>query len=504
MITYVDVGLLWNSTYDDETKKKRITELITHEYTHQFFGNIVSPQFWTYTWLNEGFATLFANVIPSFLYPDEDYIYRFHVGAQAAAFNFDQANKSVSMNHYVEIPDEIEGKFNAISYSKAGSVLRMIQQAIGQDIFAKGLSYYLDKMKFSSATPEDLHESLQKALDELKPGSGIDLEKIMTSWENQAGYPIIEVQQTITSTNSYRYTSIQSSSTGGNEIYEIPITFMSPSQMTASKVPKFFMTQKEWILETSDSWILLNLYRDGYYKVKYDDNIWKGMLKALNANLNQIPLMNRVFIYDEVPWEIVQSKSGLDLLNTLTSETESIIWLRVGKVESLLAYYFVGSELWKIYDEFILSKVESHVKRLGYEGIDGESYKNADLRRSVVDISCKHLNAECLKFKFEKFKMNPYSVPYADLCHSFRHMDDKTYNELSLEFSEYDVTRFSDYFTCSLNEDFLNERGFKQFFEEPSNNTNVFTLVHNAMTTEFGANKLLDFLVREIEVIPRM
>lgn len=508
MITYIDRGLLWRSKTDAETNKKDVITLISHEYTHQFFGNIVSPKWWSYTWLNEGFATLFANVIPSKIYPNEDYIYRFHVGAQRAAFNFDRLNKSVPMNFYVETPEDIENKFDTISYSKAGSVLRMFQQAIGESIFAKGLEYYLAEMYYSAATPQDLHRNLQKALNEANPGNSINVEERMSSWETQAGYPIIYITNL---RGKNIFTLIQMSSTGGNQIYDIPITYITHSNMEAKKEPKFWMTSREYdlTLKETDKWLIMNLWHDGYYKVVYSNTIWKEMMQSFYGHYEKIPLMNRVFIYDEIPWNIIESISGIDLMETLTKETESIIWLRVKRIENLLGYYFVGSELSEKFDEFILSKVQIHINRLGYDVKPGESYKDSDMRNSVIELNCKHNNATCLLNLFEKFKKDPKSISSEEqICYAFRSMDVESFN--ALNFNENDKKLFTPYFTCSLSASFLEQIAFPIFLQKPASDPkeqiNVFKMIRFAMMNEFTANKMLDFFIAEVvsETLPKM
>lgn len=348
--------------------------------------------------MNEGFATFFQTYILNDLY-SSDAVYGFLVGSKRRAFNFDKLNQSVPMNFYVDNPADMENLSSLITYRKAASVLRMFQQAIGESIFAKGLKYYLNEMYYSAATPEDLHRNLQRALNEEKPGNAINIEERMSSWENQAGYPIIYVM----SRGMNTFTLIQTSSTGGNEIYDIPITYISPSEMEWKKEPKFWMNTRSYDLTLTevDKWLIINLWQDGYYKVLYSNNIWREMMRSFMENYEKVPLINRVFIYDEIPWNIVESMSGVDLLETLTKETESIIWMRVKRIENLLGYHFVGSDLSNKYDKYILSKVETHMNRLGYEEKPGESYKDSDTRKAVIELSCKHHDATCLSTLFE-------------------------------------------------------------------------------------------------------
>jgi aminopeptidase N len=94
---------------------------------------------------------------------------------------------SWSMNYYTEVPDELWNKFGAIGYAKSGCVLRMFQEALTIPTFTRGLNYYLTDNYMTAVTPQHLHAGLQRAYDEDFPGNSVDIEALMSMWENQAG-----------------------------------------------------------------------------------------------------------------------------------------------------------------------------------------------------------------------------------------------------------------------------------------------------------------------------
>jgi aminopeptidase N len=106
------------------------------------------------------------------------------------AFSSD-VGSSWSMNHYTEIPAELWSKFGAIGYQKSGCVLRMFQESLTPSTFAKGLNYYLTENYMKAATPEKLHASLQQAYDEDFPNYPLNIDILMSMWENQAGKNLI-------------------------------------------------------------------------------------------------------------------------------------------------------------------------------------------------------------------------------------------------------------------------------------------------------------------------
>lgn len=94
--------------------------------------------------LNEGFATLFEYQIPGVLYPDWRMKDFFNMRALWSAFNSDARVNTRAMTKPLLTPAEISGSFDYVVYAKAGSVLRMFQYVVGEDIFKASLKLYLE------------------------------------------------------------------------------------------------------------------------------------------------------------------------------------------------------------------------------------------------------------------------------------------------------------------------------------------------------------------------
>ena len=84
-------------------------------------------------------------------------------------------------------PAQIRELFDAISYSKGGSVLRMLEDFLGADVFQRGLHGYLSAHQYGNARTEDLWKALEEA-------SGQPVTAIMDSWVKQMGYPVLSAR----------------------------------------------------------------------------------------------------------------------------------------------------------------------------------------------------------------------------------------------------------------------------------------------------------------------
>lgn len=498
LISYAEPGILLAKDSSD-AKKRNVVELISHEYAHQFFGNIVSPKWWSYLWMNEAFATLMSTFIPSQIYSDDEYMNRFYLNQQKSAFRYDVGDAK-PLNFYVESVKDIENKFDTISYSKGASVLRMFQEAMGEDVFAKGLGYYLKEMSNKAADPSDLHRNLQKAVDEttLK----MNIEKYMSTWENQMGYPTITVKL-LDGKFSLTQARIESSS----EIYSIPITYVTSSMTTVDRKPKIWMTEKTLDISrgSSDDWIVLNLHRDGYYKVKYSKDIQTAQVNGLKEHYSKFPLMNRIQFFEDFNEtlnlkEIAEESNGIKLLQNIANEKDELVYQRIIPLEKYFSRRFVGREHSEKYRALIMDAVKPHLTRLGYDTKTDDTEKDKILRSNITNISCRLLDENCLTKKYEMLTTNAESVEVSELCSAFRKMKNESFDTFAaLKIPDTFTSKFLPFFSCSLDNAFLT-RTMKLIIDEPKvPKSDVKEILKNGLMSDAGLIKILDLLAENIE-----
>ena len=400
LVNYNPTNLLYHQIEQDEDSKMNIIEVISHELAHQFFGNIVTPNWWSYTWLNEGFATLFQFYIPSLIYPEDQHMEQLQTFLDEA-FEIDVVDyAAVPLNFYVETPEKIESKFNKISYRKGAAMLLMFMEAMTVPTFMKGLKFYLTDMYLKSATPDDLHRNLQKAYDEDFPGNNLNLGVMMSTWEDQAGYPMIHVTKT-----SGGFYLNQSRFGGGSEVYSIPISYTTKSELDfETKVAKLWMTTASTTIESNDDWVILNIQSTGYYKVSYSNEIWESFIETLNNNHTIIPIMPyKVQLFKDMLTALkegsVNSSYGLSIIKYLKNENALQAWREVSGLDEFYKNSLFGTEFYDDYLVLLRSVTRPHLDQLGFTSIEGESSDDSEFRKLIISLSCSALDPSCLKFE---------------------------------------------------------------------------------------------------------
>jgi aminopeptidase 2 len=188
LITYRTVDLLFDEKTSGASTKERVAEVVQHELAHQWFGNLVTMDFWDGLWLNEGFATWMSWYSCNVFYPEWKVWQNYVTDNLQSALSLD----SLRSSHPIEVPvqraDQVNQIFDAISYSKGSCVLRMISKYLGEDVFMEGIRQYLKKHAYGNTQTGDLWEALSKA-------SGKDVSKSMDIWTKNVGYPVVTVTE---------------------------------------------------------------------------------------------------------------------------------------------------------------------------------------------------------------------------------------------------------------------------------------------------------------------
>jgi len=188
LVTYRVVDLLLDDKASSAATKQRIAEVVQHELAHQWFGNLVTMDFWDGLWLNEGFATWMSWYSCNVFYPEWKVWEGYVTDTLQAALGLD----SLRSSHPIEVPvkraDEINQIFDAISYQKGSCVLRMISKHLGEDVFLEGIRRYLKKHAYGNTQTGDLWAALSDA-------SGKDVERIADIWTKHVGFPVVTVSE---------------------------------------------------------------------------------------------------------------------------------------------------------------------------------------------------------------------------------------------------------------------------------------------------------------------
>src|SRR3989344_717449 len=419
-ITFRELLLLVNEK-TSENIKKRVAEVIAHELWHQWSGNLVTMNWWNDLWLNESFANYMAYKAVDHYNPEWK-IWDDYLSEEFASGLFKDTLKTThSIKVKVNKVQEIEEIFDEISYSKGGSVLRMLDNYMGEESFRKGVSNYLKKYKYSNADASDLWDSLDQVEKSKK------VKELMEYWVSQEGYPLVSVKET---PNGIKI-SQKRCNKDTSQIWPIPISIFTKKKEHQKILEK---AEEEYpIKETS---IKINHKHLGFYRTKYS----KELLRNLGILIKEKKLQdhdrwgaqNDLWALCSIGEESLENYfSFLD--NYLDETNYSILVEIYSSIKKLDRLYYYES-FWNKTKEKIAQKFiptyKRHLERLGWERKLNESTEDTLMRALCINFCGFAEDKETIKMAQTIYEKDNFDTNIANAIYSIITKDNNEYEKM--------------------------------------------------------------------------
>ncbi|XP_014472138.1 PREDICTED: uncharacterized protein LOC106743116 [Dinoponera quadriceps] len=409
LLTYREGSLLYDENHSSITSKQAIRNVIAHEIAHQWFGNLVTPAWWNYLWLSEGFGRYFQYHATADVFKDVTLESQFVVDHLHSAFAADSSDSTHPMTHDVFTPSEIQDMFDTISYAKAASVLRMVEKSFGKQVFYNALKGYLNDRKYNFSTPEDLYVQLQTQVH--LEGGEENIQKILDTWTTQSGYPVIHVttQDDIMIFRQERFLFKKPENFFDGNIWHIPITIAHTDKEDYQiATPSFWLTKEQMKIPKPEM-LIVNVQQSGFYRVNYDEEHWLRLIEVLKTS-NIIHEINRAAIIDDLMnlarANYVNYGIAISATKYLTEERNYLPWRAFYNNLPYLNRRFWGRDIEALYKKYLELLIEPLYTDLTFE--DNENNEN-DLTRMqnmlriyTREWACKLDIADC-KFHAAKY-----------------------------------------------------------------------------------------------------
>ena len=386
--------------------RQQVFEILAHEMAHQWFGDLVTMKWWDNIWLNEGFATWMALKPSQALHPEWNATLD-AVKATNSAVLLDSLRNTHPIRAKADTPDEINELFDPISYEKAAAVLRMVEAYVSPDVFRRGVNVYLRKFQYSNAAAEDFWGTLALA-------SGRPIDRIMPTFVNQPGVPLIKVSmkcvtppvtaerpvrrkgrrsrvpakpqpKTEITASQKRFIAGNNSGSAGTEQWMIPVCFKSSSSRPFCQI--FSERQQTVSLPGCSQWVMTNANAVGYYRTQYDSAILKSLSTVLTDHLNTAERMSLLTDQSALMRSGQENIAAfLDLVAALSSDQErAVMESYVPTLRSINRYLLTSADR-EAFHAWIRSTFRPMMAKVGWTPAPGESEDMHTLRSDLVDI----------------------------------------------------------------------------------------------------------------------
>ncbi|KAF7266428.1 hypothetical protein GWI33_020259 [Rhynchophorus ferrugineus] len=411
LVTYRERLLLYNDDITINRDKQNIATVISHEFAHMWFGNLVTMDWWSETFLNEGFATYFEYFTTHDVLPEWELDKQFVTRVIQPILETDSQASSQALQAPANSDAQVMNRFSRISYFKGASIFRMAEYIIGPDAFQNGLKSYLLEYQFLNTKPEDLWRHLEDQLTETEKSKlPADLGTIMSNWVAQAGYPLIDVQYDngnfiIKQSGRFLLNGVNSSLS-----WYVPLTYTVPNSSSRFENTTVSLwlkpSESVTIPQEEASWIILNNKVTGFYRVHYND-IWSKIAEALQGDSHSsIPELNRAALVDDIfnlaRANIISYTNALNYVEFLKDETSHHVWTAaINGFNFLLQRVGADTTLGKSISEHVLNLLAKVYATVPWIQVDSNDHAYSLKQSDILSVACRLGLSNCVNHALE-------------------------------------------------------------------------------------------------------
>ena len=368
--------------------REEIASVIAHEMAHMWFGDLVTMKWWNDLWLNEGFATWMAPK-PVAAWKPEWHSEMSALQETVAALSEDSYEATHPIRTRANTPDQILELADEITYGKAAEVLRMVEAYVGGETFRRGVNTYLQEHAYGNATAEDFWNTLTRV-------SGKPVDKIMASFVDQAGAPLISARMEseaagtrIELSQQRFFYNRQKLADASQELWQVPVCMKEPtphaSGEAAARCEMLVEKDQSFLLPNQPGWLMINAGARGYYRSSYQPD---ELVKISGVAEKQLsPAERLMFLVDG--WSMVRAgKLGIGdfmpILDDYGAERQSAVMATMGGILREIGEDLAPGKGSEAYRAWVRGLLRPALKELGWNPAPGESDDRRSLRASVI------------------------------------------------------------------------------------------------------------------------
>lgn len=381
-ILYFDQYIMLDDDRSSEAVRQDVFDTIAHEMAHQWFGDLVTMNWWDDLWLNEGFASWMAAKAADHLHPDwKPWLSQLTHGT-ASAMSLDAREGTHPIVQTVNTLDEANLAFDTITYQKGLAVIRMIEAYVGEDAFRTGVHNYLDAHKFGNSTTEDLWRAVQEA-------SGQPVMEVAHSFTTQPGFPLLTASSDHCTAASpsisvaqHRFAMDEASRT--SERWSVPVVARRVGQTAVRGVLPAQATSAIQAPPGCGAYVL-NAGQTGFFRVLYDQQNFARLqqnFRALDTN-DQLGILLDYWAFGrsgDAPFT-----NYLDLTTQIPADTDPVIAQDTVDSMTALAAYAEGRPSEEAVKTYARNAIRPFFARVGWDPKPNEPANDSVLREALIN-----------------------------------------------------------------------------------------------------------------------
>ncbi len=412
-ILYFERNILIDPKYATESQKQDIFNVVAHEMAHQWFGNLVTMAWWDDLWLNEGFASWMASKASGDLNPTWGATTQTLAFDRQSAITRDARVSTHPIIAHVDSVDEISQAFDDITYRKGEAVIRMLEGAVGPDVFRTSVRRYMAKYKYGNTVTDQLWAEVAAA-------SGKPAKPIMDSFTRQGGVPMIRVAAPVC-TNGTTSLSVTQDRFGLDAPSKKPLVWKVPVRVgaatgSASTLVTVSGTTPTVTTVPGCAVAVVTKGQSAYFRTLYTP----AHQEALRSNFASLSVDDQVgFLADTLtlangeyqPFELY-----LKLIDSVSPNASPILWAQIAGHMAVINRTLTDAPEQRLFQIKARALLAPLFARLGWTAKPGESPADTQLRDEILPLlgvfGDPSIQADAERYALQSFAQ-PDAVPGA-------------------------------------------------------------------------------------------
>jgi len=389
LIAYGDF-LLSPKEHDTGLLQRRRAEVMEHEMSHQWFGDLVTMSWWDDLWLNEAFASWVSSKLLDGWKPE------WNIKADAASSSTvarsDSLTTARKIRQPIEAPGDIANAFDGITYSKGQAVIGMFENYMGPRDFQRAIRTYLQQHAWGNASSADLLAALDSA-------SGDKVGAAFSTFLNQVGFPVISVKLSCEShppvleLEQRRFLPLGSPG-DPDAVWSVPVcTSWSDENGTHRQCNLLTKAADRFELngaKACPAWLFADSNAAGYYAVNYHAELAQRLISQglphLQRSESAAALRNIQLMFSA---GVGDTQQQLKFVAELSHSSDAgLVRQAALSVESISD--FVPTDLSRNYAQLIRALYGTRAHQLGWMPQPEESQEARQLRIEIVPFVATH------------------------------------------------------------------------------------------------------------------
>ncbi|XP_077274362.1 aminopeptidase N-like isoform X4 [Temnothorax americanus] len=405
IIIYDESKVVYDESKDPTFRRRNVASLVAHEITHQWFGNFITPSWWSDLWLSEGFAAFFQEYFLDKIFEDWRSMDFFVTGPIHESLSLDIGLRdSIKLNLHNLDHGTLFG--NEV-YKKAPAILRMLYHVVGDEVFRRGITKYFVTKQYMAVTPDDLWSDIQSAKNEASwvphmRDQNFGIKEVMDTWINQDRYPVLNVTINYETGEMYITQQCVRATESINNKWWIPISYTDQSFLAFSNtMPNNWLKPDETLRVQINTrgWIIVNLQQTAYCRVYYDTTNLERIIRYLNSEeYTKIHVLNRAQIIDDAFAFVLENQLDgsvfMNLISYLGRERDYVPWRPMFRILAQFFNYFSLPES-KSFKSHMVKIFDGVLQHVGYEENPDDDDITKMLRLDALKWACTVGHAEC-------------------------------------------------------------------------------------------------------------